>query len=197
MSSHDINVFFSIFIVDHAWLYEPQYAEMQLTHVPGLATRMGRLMGILSEEAVSRRTSQVTVDLSSQSEPVEGRQNPVSNVGSCDLDTVAELPVSDVASGDDTIGSHDPPSPGADSVAFDIPDDVLVAKVLDKMWSYNSSFISPVVSLFCKNSLIEHSILSDNYSRGKEVLEGFGDCGPKFGQVKQMLNNVVFSRSLI
>ena len=135
--------------MDHAWLYEPQHAHMQLTHVPGLATRMGRLMGILSEAAVSRRTSQAAVDLSSHCEAMEDRLhelNPVSNVGSHDLDTVPELPISDVANGDDMIGSHDPPSPGADSVAFDMPDDVLVAKVLDKMWSYNSSFISPVVS---------------------------------------------------
>lgn len=146
--SHDFIVFHSVFIVDHAWLCEPQYAEMQLTHVPGLATRMGRLMGILSEAAaVSRRTSQAAIDASSQCDAAEDKLNPVSNVGSHDLDTVPELPTSDVASGDDMLGSHDPPSPGADSVAFDIPDDVLVAKVLEKMWSYNSSFISPVVGV--------------------------------------------------
>ena len=139
--------------MDHAWLYEPQFAEMQLLHVPGLATRMGRLMGILSEAAVSRRASQVAADLSSQCEAAEDRscepQHPVIDVRSCDLDTVPELPVSDIVNGDDTTGSCDSPSPGADSVAFDIPDDVLVAKVLEKMWSYNNSFISPVVSMYC------------------------------------------------
>ena len=156
--SHNVIEFHSIFIVDHAWLYEPQYAEMQLTHVPGLATRMGRLMGILSEAAVSRRTSQAAVDLTSQCEVAEDRSyDPVTNVGSCDLDTVPELPVSDVVNGDDMMGSHDPPSPGADSVAFDIPDDVLVAKVLEKMWSYNNAFISPVVSIV-RNTLIQQSL---------------------------------------
>ena len=134
--------------MDHAWLYEPQYAEMQLTHVPGLATRMGRLMGILSEAAVSRRTSQAAIDLSNQCEAEDRShdQHPVTNTGSCDLNTVPELPVSEVVNGDDMMGSRDPPSPGADSVAFDIPDDVLVAKVMEKMWSCNNSFISPVVS---------------------------------------------------
>ena len=161
--SHDVIVFHSVFIVDHAWLCEPQYAEMQLTHVPGLATRMGRLMGILSEAAVSRRTSQAAVDLSSQYEVAEDRsheQHPVTNVGSYDLDTVPELPVSDVVNGDDMMGSHDPPSPGADSVAFDIPDDVLVAKVLEKMWSYNNAFISPVVSIWI-NTLIQISLMNE------------------------------------
>lgn len=140
-----------MFIVDHAWLYEPQYAEIQLTHMSGLATRMGRLMGILSEAAASRRTSQAAVvDLSNQCEPVLGRlneQESVDDVGSHDIDTVPVLPVNDVAIGNDTMRSHDPPSPGADSVAFDIPDNVLVAKVLEKMWSYNNAFISPVVSI--------------------------------------------------
>lgn len=140
--------------MDHAWLYEPQYAEMQLTHVPGLATRMGKLMGILSEAAVSRRTSQAAVDLTSQCEVADGRSHdPVTNV---DLETVPELPVSDVVNGDDMMGSHDPPSPGGDSVAFDIPDDVLVAKVLEKMWSFNNAFISPVVSIL-RNTLIQQS----------------------------------------
>ena len=140
--------------MDHAWLYEPQYAEMQLTHVPGLATRMGRLMGILSEAAVSRRTSQAAVDLTSQCEVLDGRSHdPLTTV---DLDTVPELPVNDVVNGNDTMGSHDPPSPGGDSVAFDIPDDVLVAKVLEKMWSYNNAFISPVVSIL-RNALIQQS----------------------------------------
>jgi len=144
--SNDVIVFHSVFMVDHAWLYEPQYAEMQLTHVPGLATRMGRLMGILSEAAYSRRTSQAATDLTSQCEALDDKLHG-QNLGSHDLDTVLELPVGDVAISDDMMGSHDPPSPGADSVSFDIPDDVLVAKVLEKMWSYNNSLISPVVSV--------------------------------------------------
>lgn len=155
MISHDVIIFHSVFLVDHAWLYEPQHAELQLTHVPGLATRMGRLMGILTEAAASRRTSQAAVDLSSQCEAAEDGIHEHNNVGSHDLDTLPELPTSDIANGDDMMGSHDPPSPGADSVAYDIPDDVLVAKVLEKMWSYNNAFISPVVSVCtCMHALV-------------------------------------------
>ena len=148
---HGVIIFYSVFIVDHAWLYEPQFAEMQLMHVPGLATRMGRLMGILSEAAVSRRTSQAAADLSSQCEAAQDRscepQHSITSAISHNLHTVPELPVNDVVNGDDMTGSCDPPSPGADSVAFDIPDEVLVAKVLEIMWSYNNSFINPVVSI--------------------------------------------------
>ena len=163
MMLHEVIVFHSIFIVDHAWLYEPQHAEMQLTQVPGLATRMGRLMGILSEAAASRRTSQAAaIDISNQYEATEddrqSEQNPVNNIESHDLETVPELLESDVANSDTVTRSQDPPSPGADSVAFDIPDDVLVAKILEKMWSYNNSFISPVVSVTLTNNLSNRTV---------------------------------------
>jgi len=137
--------------VDHAWLYEPQYAKMQLTHVPGLATRMGKLMGILSEAAASRRTSQATTDFFAQYE-ISSHEHGVSHdadIGSHDLSTVPEMtPVDDgTVTIDDIVAAPDgPPSPGTDSVAFDIPDDLLIDKVLEKMWSYNHSFVSPSVS---------------------------------------------------
>jgi len=138
--------------VDHAWLYEPQYAKMQLTHVPGLATRMGKLMGILSEAAASRRTSQATTDLFAQYE-IGSHEHAASydaDIGSHDLSTVPEMmPVDGDVTIDDIAASaapDGPPSPGTDSVAFDIPDDVLIDKVLEKMWSYNHSFVSPSVS---------------------------------------------------
>ena len=119
---------------------------MQLTHVPGLATRMGKLMGILSEAAASRRTSQATTDLFAQYE-IDHTASHDAEIGSHDLSTVPEMiPVDGDVTIDDIAAAPDgPPSPGTDSVAFDIPDDVLIDKVLEKMWSYNHSFVSPSV----------------------------------------------------
>jgi len=123
---------------------------MQLTHIPGLATRMGKLMGILSEAAASRRTSQAASDLFAQYE-IGSHERSASydaDIGSHDLSTVPEMiPVDgDVTLDDVATVPNGPPSPGTDSVAFDIPDDVLIDKVLEKMWSYNHSFVSPSVS---------------------------------------------------
>ena len=37
----------SIFLVDHAWTYQPHKAREQLLSIPGLAERMAQLMGLL------------------------------------------------------------------------------------------------------------------------------------------------------
>ena len=39
-----------IFLIDHAWTYKTDQARHQLSQVPGLATRMARLMDIEVEE---------------------------------------------------------------------------------------------------------------------------------------------------
>jgi len=40
-----------IFLIDHAWTFKTDQARQMLLHVPGLATRMARLMDIKVEEA--------------------------------------------------------------------------------------------------------------------------------------------------
>ena len=49
----------SVFLIDHAWTYEVNYARSQLKAVPGLADRMALLMGVTSKSlnmgAFSRR----------------------------------------------------------------------------------------------------------------------------------------------
>jgi len=37
-----------VFLIDHAWTYQVNYARAQLKAVPGLADRMGSLMGLTS-----------------------------------------------------------------------------------------------------------------------------------------------------
>jgi len=37
-----------VFLIDHAWTYQVNYARAQLKVVPGLADRMGSLMGLTS-----------------------------------------------------------------------------------------------------------------------------------------------------
>lgn len=37
-----------MFLIDHAWTYQVNYARAQLKAVPGLADRMGSLMGLTS-----------------------------------------------------------------------------------------------------------------------------------------------------
>ena len=37
---------FSIFLIDHAWTYEAEYARKQLRSIPGLARRMVALMNL-------------------------------------------------------------------------------------------------------------------------------------------------------
>ena len=37
---------YSIFLVDHAWTFQPSNARQQLLHIPGLANRMAALMGL-------------------------------------------------------------------------------------------------------------------------------------------------------
>lgn len=39
-----------VFLIDHAWTYQVNYARAQLKAVPGLADRMGSLMGLTNEE---------------------------------------------------------------------------------------------------------------------------------------------------
>ena len=39
----------SVFLIDHAWTYEVNYARSQLKAVPGLADRMALLMGVTSK----------------------------------------------------------------------------------------------------------------------------------------------------
>ncbi len=36
----------SIFLIDHAWTFQPHLAEKQLASIPGLADRMANLMDI-------------------------------------------------------------------------------------------------------------------------------------------------------
>lgn len=36
----------SIFLIDHAWTFQPSNAHQQLLHIPGLANRMAALMGL-------------------------------------------------------------------------------------------------------------------------------------------------------
>ena len=36
----------SIFLIDHAWTFQPSNARQQLLHIPGLANRMAALMGL-------------------------------------------------------------------------------------------------------------------------------------------------------
>ena len=43
------NSFDSVFLIDHAWTYEVNYARAQLKTVPGLADRMASLMAITSK----------------------------------------------------------------------------------------------------------------------------------------------------
>ena len=38
----------SVFLIDHAWTYEVNYAREQLKTIPGLADRMALLMGLAS-----------------------------------------------------------------------------------------------------------------------------------------------------
>ena len=49
----------SVFLIDHSWTYEVNYARSQLKAVPGLADRMALLMGVTSKSlnmgAFSRR----------------------------------------------------------------------------------------------------------------------------------------------
>ena len=49
----------SVFLIDHSWTYEVNYARSQLKAVPGLADRMTLLMGVTSKSlsmgAFSRR----------------------------------------------------------------------------------------------------------------------------------------------
>ena len=40
----------SIFLIDHAWTYEAEFARVQLAKLPGLAKRMALLMDILESE---------------------------------------------------------------------------------------------------------------------------------------------------
>ena len=42
----------SVFLIDHAWTYEVNYARTQLKTVPDLADRMASLMGITSNAPV-------------------------------------------------------------------------------------------------------------------------------------------------
>ena len=37
---------YSVFLIDHAWTYEVNFARTQLKTIPGLADRMAMLMGI-------------------------------------------------------------------------------------------------------------------------------------------------------
>ena len=40
----------SIFLIDHAWTYQLEFAHQQLLQIPGLASRMSRLMGLVDED---------------------------------------------------------------------------------------------------------------------------------------------------
>ena len=40
----------SIFLIDHAWTYQLEFAHQQLLQIPGLASRMARLMGLVDGE---------------------------------------------------------------------------------------------------------------------------------------------------
>ena len=40
----------SIFLIDHAWTYQLEFARQQLLQIPGLASRMARLMGLVDGE---------------------------------------------------------------------------------------------------------------------------------------------------
>ena len=44
-------VLVSIFLIDHAWTYQLEFAHQQLLQIPGLADRMSRLMGLVDGEA--------------------------------------------------------------------------------------------------------------------------------------------------
>ena len=37
---------YSVFLIDHAWTYEVNFARTQLKTIPGLADRMAMLMGV-------------------------------------------------------------------------------------------------------------------------------------------------------
>lgn len=38
---------YSIFLIDHAWTFQPSNARQQLLHISGLANRMAALMGLV------------------------------------------------------------------------------------------------------------------------------------------------------
>ena len=46
-STH-FSFWFSIFLVDHAWTFQPANARQQLLHIPGLANRMAAVVGLTS-----------------------------------------------------------------------------------------------------------------------------------------------------
>ena len=48
-----------MFLIDHAWTYEAEFARAQLRSIPGLAKRMASLMDLLeeSEESVNGDTA--------------------------------------------------------------------------------------------------------------------------------------------
>lgn len=41
---------FSIFLIDHAWTYQLEFAYQQLLQMPSLASRMARLMGLFGRD---------------------------------------------------------------------------------------------------------------------------------------------------
>ena len=46
------SVFCSVFLIDHAWTYETEFARTQLRTIPGLARRMASLMDLTKDSAL-------------------------------------------------------------------------------------------------------------------------------------------------
>ena len=64
---------FSIFLIDHAWTFQPSSARQQLLHIPGLANRMAAMMGLTSVS--------MEMLLSGRDEEGEGSYEPDSESG--------------------------------------------------------------------------------------------------------------------
>ncbi|KAL9984252.1 hypothetical protein ACROYT_G006525 [Oculina patagonica] len=52
-----------VFLIDHAWTYEVNYARAQLKAIPGLADRMASLMGLASEESSAMSQEQLVEEI--------------------------------------------------------------------------------------------------------------------------------------
>ena len=62
----------SIFLIDHAWTYQPQVARTQLKRIPGLASRMAVLMNLYGATGTSEVEEQSAAPSAAKEQQLDG-----------------------------------------------------------------------------------------------------------------------------
>eukprot|EP00731_Ephydatia_muelleri_P029714 Em0021g237a len=107
-----------IFLIDHAWTYQPHVARNQLKRIPGLASRMAMLMDL---------------DGIPEAPEVQEQSNMEAEVGELQPPSSETVPEA-------REGAHGTGDGMGEGEYADEPSDELVDKVFAKMWEFNNAY---------------------------------------------------------